>query len=109
MLPILLLVAAHASSPACDAPEVRAALSRDWAKMASGRDSLRGSEVRTWNLRDDGRPGDCLADFLARRPGAAVGGTIPFRIRPDADGFRLEARGEPRLNLLQADTGSPGR
>lgn len=98
----LLLLLASSASPSCDDPEVRTALVRDWARMSSARrDTLEGSEVKVWDLRRDGAPDECLADFLARRPGAAVGGTLPFRILPSGKGFRLQARGEPRLRLLQ--------
>ena len=70
-------------------------------------DTLVGSEVKAWNLRPEGKKrGDCLADFLARRPGASIGGTIPFHITSTSGGFRIQARGEPRLNLLQADSGA---
>ena len=73
--------------------------------MASAKsDTLAGSDVKIWNLRPDGKKGDCLADFLARRPGASVGGTLPFHIEGTGGGFRLHARGEPRLTLLQADS-----
>ena len=74
--------------------------------MASSKsDTLAGSEVKVWNVRPDEKKGDCLADFLARRPGASIGGTIPFHIEGSGKGFRLKTRGEPRLNLLQADSG----
>ena len=108
LLPLLLSLGAKA--PACDAPEVRSALVREWSSMAGTHgDTLRGSEVKVWDLRRDGKEGECLADFLARRPGAAVGGTVPFRILAEKSGFRLVPRGEPRLNLLQADTSRRGR
>lgn len=106
MTPLIFFMAFSSTSPACDAPEVRSALVKEWSRMASAKsDTLAGSEVRVWSLRPDGKKGDCLADFLARRPGASVGGTIPFHIEGSGKGFRLQTRGEPRLNLLQADSG----
>lgn len=102
-----LLLSISSVIPPCDAPEVRTALVKEWSRMAAGKsDTLAGSEVKAWNLRPDGGKGECLADFLARRPGASVGGTIPFRIEATSGSFRLRPRGQPRLNLLQADTGA---
>lgn len=106
MIPLALLLSFFSSAPSCDAPEVRSALLKEWTRMASQKsDTLQGSEVKAWNLRPEGKTrGDCLADFLARRPGASIGGTIPFRITSTAGGFRIHPRGEPRLTLLQADS-----
>jgi hypothetical protein len=105
MLILLFALRATPSAPACDAPEVSQALVYEWARMVPGHgDTLEGSDVRVWNLREDAKSGDCRADFLARRPGAAIGGSIPFRIQPKGAGFRLLSRGAPEINLFQADS-----
>jgi len=105
MLIIALALLAAPSAPACDAPEVRQALVYEWARMVPDHgDTLRGSDVRVWNLRLDSTTGDCRADFLARRPGAAIGGSVPFRIEARGRGFRLLSRGAPVINLFQADS-----
>jgi len=105
MLNLFLALLIAPSAPACDAPEVHQALVYEWARMVPGHgDTLQGSDVRVWNLRPDSKSGDCLADFLARRPGAAIGGTIPFRIQAKGPGFRLMSRGAPLINLFQADS-----
>ena len=105
MIHLALALLASSAVPTCDAPEVEQALVYEWSRMATGHgDTLAGSEVRVWDLRKDGTPSDCLADFLARRPGAAIGGTIPFRIEGVGGGFRLLSRGAPKFNLIQADS-----
>ena len=105
MIHLALALLASSAVPACDAPEVEQALVYEWSRMATGHgDTLAGSDVRVWELRKDGKSGDCLADFLARRPGAAIGGSIPFRIEAVGPGFRLISRGAPKLSLIQADS-----
>lgn len=105
MIHLAFVLLASSAVPACDAPEVEQALVYEWSRMAPGHgDTLAGSDVRVWNLRKDSVAGNCLADFLARRPGAAIGGTIPFRIDGVGVGFRLIARGAPKLSLIQADS-----
>ncbi|HXP91082.1 MAG TPA: hypothetical protein VN931_09155 [Fibrobacteria bacterium] len=105
MLILFIALLATPSAPACDAPEVRQALVYEWGRMVPGHgDTLQGSDVRVWNLREDGKIGDCRADFLARRPGAAIGGSVPFRIQARGAGFRLLSRGSPDINLFQADS-----
>jgi len=105
MIHLAIALLASSAVPSCDAPEVEQALVYEWSRMATGHgDTLAGSNVRVWGLRKDGASGDCLADFLARRPGAAVGGSIPFRIEGVGVGFRLVSRGAPKFNLIQADS-----
>jgi hypothetical protein len=105
MVILLFALLAVPSTPICDAPEVRQALVYEWARMVPGHgDTLVGSDVQVWNLREDGKVGDCRADFLARRPGAAIGGSVPFRIQAKGAGFRLLSRGAPQINLFQADS-----
>jgi hypothetical protein len=105
MIHLAFALLASSAVPPCNAPEVEQALVYEWSRMARGHgDTLAGSEVRVWDLRKDSLAGNCLADFLARRPGAAVGGTIPFRIESVGPGFRLLTRGSPRFNLIQADS-----
>jgi hypothetical protein len=105
MLHLAIALLASSAVPSCDAPAVEQALVYEWSRMATGHhDTLAGSVVRVWNLRKDPVEGGCLADFLARRPGAAIGGIIPFRIEGVGAGFRLVARGAPQFNLVQADS-----
>jgi hypothetical protein len=107
MIHLAFVLLASSAVPACDAPEVEQALVYEWSRMVPGHgDTLAGSDVRVWDLRKDGKSGDCQADFLARRPGAAVGGSIPFRIEGVGAGFRLIARGAPKLSLIQVDSAS---
>ncbi len=96
------------AAPRCDDPSVRKELANSWDRMASRQGGkLAGSRVTVWNLRQDGKTGECRADFLARKPDASVGGSIPFSVRAGAKGrIEVESRGEPTLNLLQADTAS---
>lgn len=99
------------AAPRCDDPAVRKELASSWDRMASRKGgNLAGSRVTVWNLRQDGKSGECRADFLARKPDASIGGSIPYAVRSGAKGkIEVESRGEPTLNLLQADTSSPAR
>jgi hypothetical protein len=105
MIHLAFALLVSSAAPTCDASVVEQALVYEWSRMATGHgDTLTGSEVRVWDLRKDSKNGDCLADFLARRPGAAIGGTIPFRIEEVGVGFRLISRGPPKFSLIQADS-----
>lgn len=90
----------------CDSPETMDLLRRSWDDMAvHGADSsnLVGSEIRLWNARADRLPGHCLVDFLAIKPDARLGGSLPFQFANSKSGkVRLIARGKPTLNLFQA-------
>lgn len=99
------------AGPRCDDPAVRRELASAWDRMASRKGgNLAGSRVTVWNLRQDGKPGECRADFLARKPDASIGGSLPYAVRSGAKGkIEVESRGEPTLNLLQADTTSETR
>lgn len=78
------------------------------AKTKGG--ELVGSSVKVWNLRQDGKPGECRADFLAVGKSSRIGGSLPYKIASKSDGgLSLEARGEPTLNLLQADSATTTR
>ncbi len=88
---------------------MRRELASAWDRMASRQGSnLAASRVTVWNLRQDGKLGECRADFLARKSDASVGGSLPYTVRSGGKGkIEVESRGEPTLNLLQADT-TPG-
>jgi hypothetical protein len=95
--------------PACDAPEVRTQLESSWSRMAKTKGGeLVGSKVKVWNLRQEGKSGECRADFLAIGKSSRIGGSLPFATGLDATGrLKLLGRGEPTLNLLQSDSLSP--
>jgi len=97
------------ATPSCDAPEVRSQLVATWDRMAKTKGGeLIGSSVKVWNLRQDGRPGECRVDFLAVGKTSRIGGSLPYAIGLDANGrLKLQGRGEPTLNLLQADSIAP--
>ncbi|MEK7391410.1 MAG: hypothetical protein AAB214_02490 [Fibrobacterota bacterium] len=98
------------SLPACDSPEARKQLVTTWDRMAKTKGGeLVGSTVKVWNLRQDGKAGECRADFLAIGKNSRIGGSLPFAASLDASGrLKLKGRGEPTLNLLQADSVPPG-
>ncbi|MEN9308595.1 MAG: hypothetical protein RL173_2527 [Fibrobacterota bacterium] len=98
------------SLPACDTPEARKQLVATWDQMAKTKGGeLVGSTVKVWNLRQDGKPGECRADFLAVGKASRIGGSLPFATSLDASGrLKLKGRGEPTLNLLQDDSVAPG-
>lgn len=110
IVPILLAIGTLQAAPHCDDPSVRKALVASWDRMAKTKsEQLADSRVKVWNLRQDGKPGECRADFLARKPGSSVGGSLPYRVKPLSKGrISVQPNGEPTLNLLQSDSGSPG-
>lgn len=106
LIPVLLISAKVPAAPSCDDPSVRKALLSSWERMAKAKsDQLGDSHVKVWNLRQDGKAGECRADFLARKPGSSVGGSLPYAVKSGEKGrIVVEARGEPTLNLLQSDS-----
>lgn len=109
--PALLLVASFAyGAPRCDDPAVRKELLSAWERMAQRQgEQLAGSKVTIWGLRQDGKTGECRADFLAKKPDAHVGGSLPFSVKSGKNGkIEVAPRGEPTFQLLQADTSNAG-